>query len=371
VAGVLEIIPHASGPWLVRAGGSCYALPPRLGRALRPLGGRIPDSREIADCLAEAGTEGDPDARALAGHLVQALGADSSRPGGRPIRWRVPLVPARVVRKVAAKTSFLTGPGALGVLTLIGLAGYLTGTAGSGRPGFSWDLGTAAAGLGLFLLSALWHELGHAAAVARGGYPPGGIGAGLLFVIPVLFADVSAVGAMPRSDRIRVDMSGVVFQLALGSVYLALAGMTGNRFLSSALVFAGSSALFAVTWSLLPFVRSDGYWLLCDLLGLDDLDRPPRQPVSRLLRVFLVLFQLTNAVFLIFIGVFFPARMTGLLLALIPQFGFRLDPKATVWLSWGCGLVFLGAAGIGITRRVAVLVRSAWWVARNKTQFNR
>ncbi len=36
---------------------------------------------------------------------------------------------------------------------------------------------------------------------------------------------------------------------------------------------AGSSALLAVAWSLFPFIRSDGYWLLCDLLGMDDLDR--------------------------------------------------------------------------------------------------
>lgn len=256
---------------------------------------------------------------------------------------------------------------------LLGGAGYLFGgylfaaaaadgaVVGPGHVGFSWDLGTAAAGLGLFLLTAIWHELGHAAALARSGYPPGGIGVGVLFVIPVLFADVTAVGVLPRAGRIRVDVSGTIFQLGLGGVFMALAGWS---IFAPALVLAASSALLAISWSLFPFIRSDGYWLLCDLLGLVDLDRPPSKPMSKLLRVFLVGYQLTNAAFLLLIGVYFPLRMIGLLLGLAHRLGIPLDSTAVKWLVPAAGLAFMGMMGIGIARRIVVLVQSARTVAR-------
>ncbi|GAG79751.1 unnamed protein product, partial [marine sediment metagenome] len=256
----------------------------------------------------------------------------------------------------------------LAVMGLLGGGGYLVagysyagGGAGSGQVGFSWDLGTTAAGLGLFLLTAVWHELGHAAALARSGYPPGGIGAGVLFVIPVLFADVTAVGALPRAGRIRVDVSGTIFQLGLGGAFMALASL--NIF-APAMTLAASSALLAISWSLFPFIRSDGYWLLCDLLELVDLDRPPSKPISKRLRVFLVGYQLTNAAFLLMIGVFFPWRIIALLLGVAHRFGISQNSPAAKWLAVAAGVVFLGVMGIGITQRIVILVRSAWAVAK-------
>ena len=68
--------------------------------------------------------------------------------------------------------------------------------------------------LGVFLVTALAHELGHAAALAREGWPPGSVGVGLLWVLPVGWCDVSAVALLPRRGRVRVDLAGVAFQLA-------------------------------------------------------------------------------------------------------------------------------------------------------------
>ena len=397
---ILEVIAHPTGPWLVKAGSTLYAVPPRLGRALRPLAGRAPECGEFRTCLADAwaGQVDEictPEIEAWVCELSHALTPESAvknghaherksgrkigrkvkRQVGRPIRLRVPLVPAPVVRRFARVLLNLAGNRGLAAMALLGGAGYVVAGfqvavspiagAGSGQVGFSWDFGTAAAGLGLFLLTAVWHELGHATALARSGYPPGGIGAGVLFVIPVLFADVTAVGALPRAGRIRVDVSGVVFQLAMGGVLMALAGWFKTvPSYASALTLAGSSALLAISWSLFPFIRSDGYWLLCDLLGLDDLDRPPAKPISKWLRVFLVGYQLVNAVFLLMIGVYFPLRIIGLLFGLAHRIGIPLDPTAAKWLAPAAGLAFLGMMGIGIVRRIVILVRSARVVAR-------
>jgi hypothetical protein len=270
------------------------------------------------------------------------------------------LLSASLVRRLARRLGPWTGNRQLGVLALTGGAGYLGFLVGPGPAGFSPDLESVTLGLGLFLLSAFWHELGHAAALARSGYPPGGIGAGLLFVIPVLYADVTAVGVLPRIGRLRVDASGVVFQLSGGGLMMVLARLPGcPTLMAGALILAGSSALLAVVWSLFPFIRSDGYWLLCDLLRLDDLECPPRRPVSMALRIFLVAYQLANALFLLLVGLWFPWRMIRLVMDFIPRTGLFLDPVAVNWLTTGLVFLFAGVMGIGLAQRIGALVGAA------------
>ena len=141
---------------------------------------------------------------------------------------------------------------------------------------------------------------------------------------------------------------------------MALASWPGlPPFWTSALLVAGSSVLLAVTWSMFPFVRSDGYWSLCDLLGLASLDRPARGPVSAGLLVFLILYQLAHAAFLIVMGLYFPWRMILLMLGLLHQAGMSLGPVAAGWLVWGLYLAILAALGSGLARRIGYLVRAA------------
>lgn len=129
----------------------------------------------------------------------------------------------------------------------------------------------AAAGLGLFLVTAVWHEFGHAAALRREGLPSGRIGAGLLWVLPVLTCDVTAAALLPRSGRLRVDGAGMVFQFAAAGLLAGLAGRWGPAH------HGATCALTAVAWNAFPLLRTDGHWLLLDLLGLPDLEaRPPR-----------------------------------------------------------------------------------------------
>ena len=376
MAQILEVISHPTGPWLIKAGQTRYVVPRRFGQALQPLAGSVPGRKEIRACLVDVRN---PSKEKIpcreidnwSGELARALrpirdeieGRAVLRRAGRTIRLRVPLIPEALVRKFARRLQPLAGSRGLSALALVGGAGYLAAAAGSGPIGFSLDLGNTIAGLGLFFLSAVWHELGHASALARWGYPPGGIGAGALFVIPVLFADVTAVGALPRAGRLVVDGAGLAFQVAAGGCFMA-AGAAG--FFPHAMTLAGGAALFAICWSLFPFIRSDGYWLLCDLLGLPDLDRPPLGPFSWGLRIFLPAFQLANAVFLLGVGLYFPWRMSGMMSGLISRFNLPVDPAVAPWLTLGAGLAFLGMMGIGIARRIRILLQSAWMTTRGR-----
>jgi putative peptide zinc metalloprotease protein len=218
----------------------------------------------------------------------------------------------------------------LGLQLSVGVGGYaqaagdLGGGVGPGGLRFGGSLDMMALSGGLFLLSALWHELGHAAALRREGYPAGNIGAGVLFVVPVLYCDVTPVAALTRTGRVRVDLAGIAFQLGAGGVCAALGAWLGHE----ALLWAALAALLVVGWNLLPFLRTDASWLLADLVGLDSLDRPitvpsdggvrPARPDRggvpvryRLLAAFMVLHRLATVVFLAALVLYLPWRLAG------------------------------------------------------------
>ena len=293
---------------MVTMHGRCLAVPPSLGRALLPLHGRRPDEAAVRACLSDDQKAVSPDqAAALATMLC---GAPTSRSRRRALWLRIPLIPRRVVSPIASGLCGLTSWPALVGLATFGTIGYL----GLGRilgelPDAVSPAPTALLNLlpalALFLVTALWHELGHAAALSKEGYPPGGIGAGLLFVVPVLFADVTSIGALRRSGRARVDIAGVCFQLGLGGLLFAMGSLIpGAR-------TAGLLALIAVAWSLLPFIRSDGYWLLCDLLQVSGLRGPLPTGRSLRLTLFLRLFRLANTAFLILVVALMARRVAG------------------------------------------------------------
>lgn len=280
----LDVAAHDRGDWIVTHGARRTAVAPAIGRALLPLHGRHLDRAGLQAELARLGIDWGPaEVAAVAASLAGRAGIRSRR---RALWLRVPLVPARWTAALARRLAPLTAWPALAASALLGIAGYAFASAPSGGP-----VSTPAV-VGLFLLTALWHELGHAAALAREGYRPGGIGAGLLFLLPVLFADVSLVEALPRRGRLRVDLAGVGFQLGLGGL-LSLAGAR-----CPAVAWAGWAALFAVAWSLLPFLRSDGYWALCDALALRDLRSAPPAGRGRSVRLFVVFFRVASWLFL-------------------------------------------------------------------------
>ncbi len=359
----LEVIAHPTGPWLIRAGEVIYAVPEKLGRQLLPWHGRRPSSAELAGGAVPPGIDADQ-WTAFMTALEEALSGGKGVAAPRlppPIWLRAPLLPTMLVRRLARWLAPLSGGYGLVLLTLMGLAGYahlgLTTAANPIRPA-PGSLGVA---LGLFLLSAVWHELGHAAALARHRYPPGGIGVGLLFVVPVLFADVTAVGVLPRSGRLRVDIAGVAFQFGFGGL------LAGSAFVvepGPAPVMAAWLVLVAVCWSLFPFIRADGYWLVCDLLGLAELEADPQPPPGRALRLFLGVYRLANAAFLLGVGFILPWRYAHRAESLLTHLG--LDMTRSVIM---VPLVIVAASALGVIwwnllRRVVRLVESAFGIHR-------
>jgi putative peptide zinc metalloprotease protein len=121
--------------------------------------------------------------------------------------------------------------------------------------------------LGLVILSAAFHEVGHATACAYGGARPGVMGAGLYLVWPAFYTDVTDAYRLGKGGRLRTDLGGIyfnaIFILATGAAYF----MTGYEPLLLIIPFQHLEILH----QLLPVIRLDGYYIVSDLTGVPDM----------------------------------------------------------------------------------------------------
>jgi putative peptide zinc metalloprotease protein len=121
--------------------------------------------------------------------------------------------------------------------------------------------------LGLVILSAAFHECGHATACAYGGARPGVMGAGLYIVWPAFYTDVTDAYRLGKAGRLRTDLGGIyfniIFILGTGAAY----ALTGYEPLLLIIPFQHLEILH----QLLPFIRLDGYYIVSDLTGVPDM----------------------------------------------------------------------------------------------------
>jgi putative peptide zinc metalloprotease protein len=184
-----------------------------------------------------------------------------------PVRFRQRVVPGHLLIPLLLPLRWLfTRPAVATITTALVLVELLViQQAHSSVPPLS---GTQiVCSVALTMLGVVVHELGHLTACARFGAGHGGIGVGVYWCMPVLYAEVSGAWMLPRLERAAVDAGGVYFQcaylIALGAGYLAtdaapfLEAMTWTHFL--------------MLHTLNPVLKYDGYWLLTDLGGRPNL----------------------------------------------------------------------------------------------------
>ena len=120
--------------------------------------------------------------------------------------------------------------------------------------------------LGLIILSAVFHEFGHASALEYNGGRVKSMGVGLYMIYPAFYTDVTDSYRLPRWARMRTDLGGLyfnlIFALALTGIYL----LAGGEFL----LIVVALIVFEMLHQLLPLGRLDGYWALADLIGMPD-----------------------------------------------------------------------------------------------------
>ncbi|WP_251042115.1 hypothetical protein [Arthrobacter sp. ISL-30] len=117
------------------------------------------------------------------------------------------------------------------------------------------------------ILSAGFHEFGHAAGAQRGGSTPGAMGAGLYLMWPAFYTDVTDSYRLGRFGRLRTDLGGLYFNAIVAVAIMAV--WWASRF--DALLLVVLTQILQMVRQLLPLLRFDGYHILADATGVPDL----------------------------------------------------------------------------------------------------
>ncbi len=131
----------------------------------------------------------------------------------------------------------------------------------------------------LAVISAGFHELGHAAACRYGGANPGGMGMGLYIVWPAFYTDVTDTYRLPKRARLRVDLAGLYFNAVVAVITLGVWLAWRN----DALLLLVALQVLQMVKQLSPVIRADGYHILSDATGVPDLYAQMGPALKRLL----------------------------------------------------------------------------------------
>ena len=187
------------------------------------------------------------------------------------LRWRTALVGADAVRRLTIpfRPLFLPPIVAAVVVGLVGFDLWLFFVHGLAQ-GVRQTIAEPVVFLlvaALVVVSAAFHEIGHATACVYSGGRPGRMGAGVYLAWPAFYTDVTDAYRLSRRGRLRTDLGGVYFNAIF---VLALAGawrLTGFE----PLLLVAFLLQIEIVHQMLPFLRLDGYYVLSDIAGVPDL----------------------------------------------------------------------------------------------------
>ena len=283
---------YAAGAALVRrADGQVVQLGPLLYTLLESVDGRR-TTAELADVLCERlGRPCDEEhvialAQKLADEGLLAGHEQNAPPRRNPLlalRWKVLVTDPKWTSRLTAPFTFLFRPFIVWpvVACFVGVCWFVLfhkGIASATRDAFDKPQLLLLVFV-LAVLSAGFHEIGHAAATRYGGASPGGMGMGLYLVWPAFYTDVTDAYRLPRRDRLRVDLGGLYFNALVAVVTLGAWALWRH----DALLLLVALQLLMMVKNLSPVIRSDGYHILADATGVPDLYAHVGPTLKRLL----------------------------------------------------------------------------------------
>ncbi|MEE1923277.1 site-2 protease family protein [Pseudomonas sp. 148P] len=132
--------------------------------------------------------------------------------------------------------------------------------------------GMAAFGIALGFAK-LCHEFGHAYMAKRAGCRVPSMGVAFMVLLPMLYTDVSdAWRVQDRRTRLLIGAGGVLAELVLACIaLLAWSLLPDGAGRTAAFMLASATWITTVAINVNPLMRFDGYFLLSDLWGVDNL----------------------------------------------------------------------------------------------------
>lgn len=127
-------------------------------------------------------------------------------------------------------------------------------------------------GLCLIFVKAM-HELGHAFTAVRFGCRIPTMGIAFMVMMPLLYTDVTDAWRLrSRRQRLLIDAAGVLVELALACVATFTWAFVPDGPVRGAMFMVATAGwVLSLGINLNPFMRFDGYFLLADLIGVENL----------------------------------------------------------------------------------------------------
>ncbi len=190
------------------------------------------------------------------------------------------VIPVGAIAKVTPYLKFLFVPNNMRITMLLSLIIIGFGLTTNFETIFEQDLEAIWVQLFLFgFISVTFHEFGHVTAADYYGAEHGGIGGGFYLFSPVYFADVTDIWKLHPKKRIIVNLAGIYFELIVCSIFIII----GTLFNVGSLSIIGLFIVINTLFNLNPFLRSDGYWILTDLLEIPNLYKKSSESLKKML----------------------------------------------------------------------------------------
>jgi putative peptide zinc metalloprotease protein len=280
---------------------------------------------------------------------------------------KIPLVkPTRFLRRTLVYVEPLFSTTTVSIIGLIGLIGlYIVGR--------QWETFTSTflyffnfQGLIFYFISLVFiktlHELAHAYTVIRYGCQVPTMGVALLVMFPILYTDTSDTWRVKSAkERVHVGAAGMMMEMYIACIAtFCWAFLPDGILKSAAFILATTSWIMSLAINLNCLMRFDGYYILSDLLGIQNLQkrsfaigkwkltellfdlglRPPEAlPSSMLKKLYVYAWAVSIYRFFLFIGIailvyymFF--KVLGIILFLIEILWFIVIPVFKLMLGW-------------------------------------
>ncbi len=117
------------------------------------------------------------------------------------------------------------------------------------------------------------HEFGHAYVATKYGIPVPHMGVAFIIMYPILYTETTASWRIAeRSKRLHIGLAGVLSELYLAAFFLILWNITPDPVLQSICVTVIAISLIgSLLVNLNPLMRFDGYYILSDMMGIENL----------------------------------------------------------------------------------------------------
>ncbi|MEM7303536.1 MAG: HlyD family efflux transporter periplasmic adaptor subunit [Pseudomonadota bacterium] len=281
--------------------------------------------------------------------------------------FRIPLVrPDRGLRLIWPLVSFLFTKASAVLIATLGVIGlYLVSRQWDQFTGtFQYMMsmeGVAYFGLSIVLVKSL-HELGHAFMAVKYGVRVPSIGIAFMVLFPILYTDTSGAWRLrSRKERLLIDGAGVIVELALACIATFLWVFMPDGGVRLALfAIATTGWVTSLVVNLNPLMRFDGYYVLSDSLGIQNLqargfeiarwrlrqllfatDEPPPETMIAPMRRLLTVHAWATWIYrlFLFLGIAlivyaFFIKVVGILLFIVEIVYFVLRPVGREMMRW-------------------------------------